>query len=480
MQFTVLDRKFASFYSLSGESYGLYFRNNTQYELESLFKLVIDRQLSSIEREVYETSVVYCIGTSIVQKSNSFIRGAKIIGILAGSLSHYFSFLRPGLCAVLQYLIDDPANIRETIKSLYKHINKAPWPVDSKPEQEKNLLKWCYDKGYTKTTPMVSIKLNIPHMPICIEIDTSLLDEEIIPVSLMPLYLIFGKNITKIYSGVMQEKRILVFSHEKPCWFVCNAACSVARLVSPPVPFVIRQHLFPFVNLNSLDFLNKSFYIAGANNPLFRDRKSWWDVLADLDTGEILSSLDLSGHAEFINKLSGALQCSHNKEIVIRSHFHDYTQSIIDYNTYPLEFQLQVYRSQLQKLRKSTLMGYYNIKHYKDLQTEKDCYDEDVRINLLKLKLSFIKNDPSHIDVLYYNIYNSLTDTPSLVKFLAHLPDSGSLSIVAWAFFTENTKACKHACEILTKIQDIPEGEFLVAALPGPELNAYVAYKHRE
>ena len=109
-------------------------------------------------------------------------------------------------------------------------------------------------------------------IPVYLEVDNTLLEDEIFTVSLYKLYEVFKENLIKIYSALLQEKRILIFSQVKSCFYICNMSCAVSRLISPPFPYVAKYHLYPFVHLNDIDFINTSFFIAGANNPLFKHK----------------------------------------------------------------------------------------------------------------------------------------------------------------------------------------------------------------
>jgi hypothetical protein len=47
-------------------------------------------------------------------------------------------------------------------------------------------------------------------------------------------------------------------------------------------PFNIKNKLFPYENLLSLDFLTINGFIAGVTNPIFMQKKNNWDLCCDI------------------------------------------------------------------------------------------------------------------------------------------------------------------------------------------------------
>eukprot|EP01035_Chromulina_nebulosa_P019485 gene19485-25371_t len=52
-------------------------------------------------------------------------------------------------------------------------------------------------------------------------------------------------------------------------------------LVSPPINTIKR--VYPYANFSDLSFLEVPGYIAGATNPMFQQKDTWWDLLCILD-----------------------------------------------------------------------------------------------------------------------------------------------------------------------------------------------------
>ena len=183
-------------------------------------------------------------------------------------------------------------------------------------------------------------------------------------------------------------------------------------------------------------------------------------------------------HKDFIENLSVNIQYEEKKELWIRSQFYDYTQHILDYNIHNEHYEFYQCKMLTQEITNTELLQYYLIKdHHKSISN--DVSSKDLHLNLLKLRLSHIRENVTDLDKIYKSIYKSLQSTHDCFTLLSIMPNSGDLHSIAWGFFTENTKAWKYVCKILTKLEEIPEGKFLVTDLSTSELNAYLAYKHR-
>lgn len=94
-----------------------------------------------------------------------------------------------------------------------------------------------------------------------LDIDLTLIQHEYIPYSCIKLLELFGENIMKIFDALLREQRviyiqILVSSGGKKAFEVGFITSSIAHLITPPIPYIIENHLFPYANLNDMGFLN--------------------------------------------------------------------------------------------------------------------------------------------------------------------------------------------------------------------------------
>ena len=161
-----------------------------------------------------------------------------------------------------------------------------------------------------------------------------------------------------------------------------------------------------------------------------------------MDTGEVVTSLVIHAiHKEFIKNLTKTLETESLKETLLRSQFYDYTQHILDYTLYNQEFLTYNCKMPTEKLENTIGLKYYILKHSKDLCYELENPNKNLKLNLLKLRLSHIREQTNEIHEIYKNICKFLTNPQNSLKFLAFLPNSGDLHCIALGFSTENTKA---------------------------------------
>ena len=396
------------------------------------------------------------------------------MGLGVISPSKHIVNLDTALIITLDKIMENPKKAARVLKKLYKTINSAPWPNNPLSQTTKKLLKTCVDRGY-QTDSSKTVEYEYEGVKLFTELSNTILDEEIFDVSLKKLFDIFQENLIKIFTCLVQEKRIIIYAKNKPCHFICNMTITVCRLISPPIPYIYSQHLYPYVTLSDLDFLNGSFYIAGANNPLFKHREQWWDLLADLDTGEVLTSIQPPKlFLEFIQSIQQNIQFEPNPEQFIKSTFYDFTQHLIDSRLYSHVFENFDNKLVHPNLNSELSLQYSSLQH----RTWPSGYEE-ISILLLRLRLMHITEKLYGIEKVYKDLYHLIKDERKLTFFLSILPNCGDLHCVAAGFSLNNVKAWRFSCKILTVIESIPQGQHLVMLLQPSELNAYIAYKNR-
>jgi hypothetical protein len=103
-----------------------------------------------------------------------------------------------------------------------------------------------------------------------------------------------------LLNALLAHKRVLFLGHGLPAHNVARmvlAACAMAS-GSGQILRGYTEMAFPYANLASLDVLEEfSGYVAGVTNPRFEDLTSVWDVLCNLETGQISVSKDLKSKA---------------------------------------------------------------------------------------------------------------------------------------------------------------------------------------
>lgn len=229
----------------------------------------------------------------------------------------------------------------------------------------------------------------------------------------------------------------------------------MVQLVSPPLVGIAEFYLFPYAHLNQLDFLNKQFFIAGVNNPLFKHRPQWWDVFGDLDTGEVIAKCELSKHQPLLDNLL-RLPATES-EYQMRSMFLDYTQNLIDCAV--LDDEIGSYSSligEAQQWRRSRSFELYTY-HFKN----KVFRDEGKNIHfiyrlLTRLKVKNLLEDCQDLEVTYEELERVLESEQDILDFLSMLPNQGDLHCLTWVFYTQNARAAKTAFNILKKVEKTP------------------------
>ena len=129
----------------------------------------------------------------------------------------------------------------------------------------------------------------------------------------------FGTSFIRIWEAVLLEKRVLFTAHKQAACEACEAVLALVSLFRPLHGCGILARAFPHATLSTMEhwlpvpgeliknpstlhthnannitlflyvYITRSLagYIAGVANPVFAERDSWWDVLADLNTHTI-------------------------------------------------------------------------------------------------------------------------------------------------------------------------------------------------
>ena len=470
----MLQDEFSSLYSIDGTAYGLHLSKRNLRELDSFISFILENKLNEIESKVFSTELVYCLTVGAIHKSEESTRGVKIMGLAVLSLNKNISQFDSLLAIALDKIMQRPERASRVLKKVYRTVNSVQFPIQDKTENQIKILRFCVDRGYQfESTSTTSFEYD--GLKIYTEFNSLLLEDEVVNSNVKKLFDIFQEKLIMIYNCLIQEKRVVVFGRNKPCHVICNMTLAVASLVSPPIPYITKQHVFPYVALSELDFLNSSCFIAGANNPLFRHREQWWDLLADIDTGEVITSVATPKFlTEFMRNLIENLRFDPNPELLLKSQFCDFTQHILDSKIYFHIFQMFDNKIPEIEINAELAQEYLALK--------KKCegvLNDEVYVVLLKLRLMHITEKYDGVEKVYKELYDLLWESDNLEYFLSVLPNWGDLHCVAAGLFVDNVKVWRYACKILTMIEEHQQGKYLVMLLQTNELNAYVAYKNR-
>eukprot|EP00750_Incisomonas_marina_P033604 INCI9910.5.p1 GENE.INCI9910.5~~INCI9910.5.p1 ORF type:complete len:730 (+),score=110.56 INCI9910.5:446-2635(+) len=135
---------------------------------------------------------------------------------------------------------------------------------------------WFKDEVAVKSSTKATISLTLD-------------PEEVDGASLSGLVQQFGTGVAAIWRAALEERRILFVGENAAAGTLVDAVLSTCVLTRPLQNQLCRA--FPYVNLQHLDeLLTTPGFVAGTSNPIFKTHPQWWDILCDLNTGEIFYS----------------------------------------------------------------------------------------------------------------------------------------------------------------------------------------------
>lgn len=95
----------------------------------------------------------------------------------------------------------------------------------------------------------------------------------------------------------------------------------------------MQCHICRYANLTDLGFLSTPGFIAGVTNPMFKNKREWWDVLCDISTGEVLLSAPAEkdefdgADRNFVLEVLDGVNAGYDEEW-IRCMFEEYTRKV--------------------------------------------------------------------------------------------------------------------------------------------------------
>jgi len=275
-------------------------------------------------------------------------RGAKQLAVLLVSNTPHMDMWRPFLVTALDALALDTLAARRILESLRHALNvgvassyaaaaavAAAEAVSSKDEGGKTASVMSFDLWGR-----------------IIDILPPVLTEgEFGGASLKDLVHTFRERTMLLWRAVLGEARVLVCLKGGSSFAVTALVLATPALVGELAPLLLDV-LEPYVTLAVVDrLLLGSSFVAGCNNPMFAERREWWDVLADPAQGTVwfqddavesataarrkateplrrrpVSGMDMA----FISKVLHGMHAQGKGETWIRSQFHDYTLSFLN------------------------------------------------------------------------------------------------------------------------------------------------------
>ncbi|KAJ8103529.1 docking domain of Afi1 for Arf3 in vesicle trafficking-domain-containing protein [Lipomyces tetrasporus] len=91
-----------------------------------------------------------------------------------------------------------------------------------------------------------------------------------------------------LMNGLLTEKRVIFMGPGRAAKDVVDAVLSACALVSSGILRGFSHRAYPYTDLSKIDkLIHVPGYIAGVTNPAFESHPSWWDILCNIETGEV-------------------------------------------------------------------------------------------------------------------------------------------------------------------------------------------------
>ncbi|KAK9493277.1 docking domain of Afi1 for Arf3 in vesicle trafficking-domain-containing protein [Lipomyces doorenjongii] len=89
-------------------------------------------------------------------------------------------------------------------------------------------------------------------------------------------------------NALLTEKRIVFMGPGRAAKDVVDAVLSACSLISSGILRGFSHRAYPYTDLSKIDqLIHVPGYIAGVTNPAFESHPSWWDILCNIETGEV-------------------------------------------------------------------------------------------------------------------------------------------------------------------------------------------------
>ena len=290
-----------------------------------------------------------------------------------------------------------------------------------------------------------------------------------------------------IFNAVITGRRIVFVGKQCTSEDLCNCVLASIASVCPPLRGVCRRS-FPYTNLANLgSFLGVPGYIIGTANPIFEERKEWWDVLCNLDTNkifdnEIEKTKSAGGRvevapwykmdAEVIEKLQSAMSVGSTAEDNVKVTVRNYVQMIVDIAMNVEEFKGEPERKQAteqnskraEAWRKSNTFETYET----DLQKwakESKIQGTDVPLFIRRLRVKKDINDAEMIK-MFETFTKDINTEEQLLEFLSYMPESkGGLYPIAVSLYHSSIAVRKRAVELFKRLDALSGSSSLLQGL---------------
>eukprot|EP01088_Endostelium_zonatum_P006525 TRINITY_DN18660_c0_g1_i1.p1 TRINITY_DN18660_c0_g1~~TRINITY_DN18660_c0_g1_i1.p1 ORF type:complete len:740 (-),score=187.96 TRINITY_DN18660_c0_g1_i1:23-2242(-) len=466
---------------------------------------------------------LYCLN-KVVNKSDNTVRRGAVVKALAICSRHSFVHIyRPLLILALDHIqtLSNSTEYEAALKEIYDSINNAQPSLPPSQNPKKSSLSSVYNsimyrrlESQSKSgraamsniyqTPMEvdllltytpgdlshtaansKMKLRAPIYPI--EDNIGLGEHN----QISQLITRFGvQNFLTIFNAALTGKRVVFVGKHCTSEELSNCVLATISTVCPPLRGVSKRS-FPYTNLANLaSFLGIPGYIIGTANPIFEERKEWWDLLCNLDTNKVLDSeLDKNANSklgsssgnigpgskldvEVVEKLSSAMNGGSNSEDNVRVVMRNYVQMILDIGMNVEEFKGEAERKiavemnskRTEQWKKSNTYEYYE----EDLALwvkERKIEGGDVPLYVRRLR---VKKDISDAEMIkmFDTFTKDISTEEQLLEFLSYMPESkGGLYPIAVSLYHSSADVRRRAAELFKRLDSISGSSSLLQGL---------------
>ncbi|KAL0479045.1 hypothetical protein AKO1_007912 [Acrasis kona] len=447
---------------------------------------------------------LYCINFVRTKKDSTMKRGASVKSLALCSPHPYFYVFKGLLRHAMELIFESGEEPETIIQDLYRVINELDLSTlasSLSPTQKKVWRYSIVDKDIVNHPVKLLFRGKSFNLLIPLAIDEDEIGDE--RASVIKFISKFKSHTMTVYNAILEERRVLFVGHNQSASDVCFIVLSAIMLVAPPITNLLRTRVFPYQSLTLGDeFTNVKGYIAGVTNPMFKQREEMWDLLCDLDTGEVikneksyqssdqyvheLSQYPPDGHDEldqqFLQQIvsmvnSHALKgVNHSySEDSVRSHFQEYTKRIMKMVLGDAIFEdddakvsmenKNMYRLLLLRdvEQRNTFANYIETRHLQRMLTTIDGIDAEEYVSRLR-----ICQDMSETEVLsiFQDFVRHIRTHQQLLEFLSLLPEAqGGLYPIAVVLFHPSEAVRLSAVAFLRRIDTIKEGNCCISQL---------------
>ncbi|KAL0236371.1 hypothetical protein GEMRC1_002953 [Eukaryota sp. GEM-RC1] len=453
-------------------------------------------------------------------------RGCRVKGLaVTGCYYNLLAFKAP-LREALTKVFEDLTSVeheRSVVKSFYASLVDAGFAcspelppfslippvflmenlhVGSSCFHQKMIVKKMTGRSLAKSCSMtwndVSFDLSFPQLRY---------PDEVIDGDLSTLLLSFKHSFMKLYNAIISGQTVVLICPNHPATSCCCLVLSLVQLFFPLRGF-IQSKVFPFSTLINQSYLDFPGSITSTNNPMYLAQKDWYDVLGNVNTGEIhygnhqsskilkLSQTNTwdSEDNDFIDRILKKILSGNATNEWIRQCFHVYTTRLLLFcQAKPTSiddsqgFQRNEKRCVGMKATWQYCLYHRDLYYYNQSRSASVDFDPLLTLIRTHCKVSRLSRFPE-VELLtkrntelvdaFLSISAAITDSDSLIEFLSvATPVRGGLSCFALGMFHSDSCVRESVVSVLKKVSSLKDGSKYLRTLSQMSLVAFEKLK---